>query len=145
MRRRVVVGAVVALLAVAAILAVGRWELARHADRENDGIERVYAAVGDLDGPTLAGFRFQEEFQCLIYERGGRTFALELCVDWDGRVVEAFDRRGEDVKISSLREDPDRARVHVDRRAFERLVSTMCDTCEAIFERARQPLGQARR
>ena len=145
MSRRVIVGVVVVLLAALAVVAVGRWERDRHADRENDGIERVYDAVGDLDGPTLEGFRFLEEFQCLIYGRDGRTFALELCVDWDGRVVEGIDRRGDDVKISSLREDPDRARVRVNRRAFEQVVSTMCNDCEAIFERARQPLGQARR
>jgi hypothetical protein len=143
--RRVVLGVVVVLLAALAVVAVGRWERGRHADQENDGIERVYDAVGELDGPTLEGFRFLEEFQCLIYGRDGRTFALELCVDWDGRVVEGIDRRGDDVKISSLREDPDRARVRVSRRAFEQVVSTMCNECEAIFERARQPLGQARR
>ena len=145
MSGRVAVGAAVLLLAALAIASLGRWERTRHADRENDGIERVYAAVGDLDGPTLEGFRFLEDFQCLIYGRNGRTFALELCVDWDGRVVEGIDRRGEDVQIWSLREDPERARVRVDRRAFERVVSTMCDDCEAIFERARLPLGQARR
>ncbi len=145
MRRRLAVGAVVVLVAALVAVAVGRWERTRHADRENDGIERVYAAVGELDGPTLAGFRFLEEFQCLIYRRDGRTFGLELCVDWDGRVVEGIDRRGGEVEIWSLREDPADARVRVDRRAFERVVSTMCEDCEAIFERARQPLGQARR
>jgi hypothetical protein len=143
--RRVVIAGLVVLLTALAVVALGRWERARHADRENDGIERVSAAVGQLDGPSLEGFRFLEEFQCLVYGRGGRRFALELCVDWDGRVVEGIDRRGGDVDISSLREDPDRVRVHVDRRAFERVISTMCDDCAAIFERARQPLGQARR
>lgn len=145
MSRRVAVGAAVVLLAGLAVVAVGRWERARHADRENDGLERVYAAVGVLDGPTLEGFRFLEEFQCLVYGRDGRTFALELCVDWNGRVVEGIDRRGDEVEIWSLREDPAEARVRVDRRAFERVVSTMCEACEGIFERARLPLGQARR
>jgi hypothetical protein len=142
--RRVVVVAAVAVLAALAIVAVGRWERTRHADRENEGIERVSAAVGELDGPTLEGFRFLEEFQCLIYGRDGRTFALELCVDWNGRVVEGIDRRGGSTEIWSLREDPAKARVRVDRRAFERVVSTMCEDCEGIFERARLPLGQAR-
>ena len=145
MSRRVVVTAAVVLLAALAVVAIGRWERTRHADHENDGIERVFVAVGELDGPTLEGFRFLEEFQCLIYERDGRTFALELCVDWDGRVVEGIDRRGDEVEIWSLREDPAEARVRVDRRAYERVVSIMCEDCEAIFERARLPLGQARR
>jgi hypothetical protein len=144
--RRVVVGGVVAA-AIAAVLLVGvaRWERDRHAVQENDGIERVYEAVGRLDAPTLQGFRFLDDFQCLIYRAGGRKFGLELCVDWDGRVVEAIDRRGGDVRISSLREDPSRARVRVDRRQFEQVVESMCEDCHAIFERARTPFGQARR
>ena len=145
MSRAVAVGAAVVLLVAVALVAVGRWERNRHADRENAGIDRVRAAVGELNGPTLEGFRFLGEFQCLIYGRDGRTFALELCVDWDGHVVEGIDRRGDEVEIWSLREDPDRARVRVDRREFERVLSTMCDACEAIFERSRMPLGQARR
>jgi hypothetical protein len=145
MNRRAALGGAVVLVLAVALVAVARWERTRHADRENGGIERVRDAVSTLEGPTLAGFRFQEEFQCLIYRRGGRTFALELCADWDGRIIEGIDRRGDEVEIWSLREDPERARVRVDRREFERVVSTMCDDCEAIFERARMPLGQARR
>lgn len=145
MSRRVVVAAAVVLLAAVALVAVARWERSRHADHENAGIERVRSAVGELNGRTLAGFRVLQDFQCLIYRRRGRIFGLELCVDWDGRVVEAIDRRGDEVEIWSLREDPGHARVRVDRREFERIVSTMCRKCEAIFERARTPLGQARR
>ena len=77
--------------------------------------------------------------------KAGERRAVELCVDWNGRVVEAMDRRSGDAEIWSLREDPGRASVRVDRRAFERVISTMCKDCEAIFERARAPLGQARR
>jgi hypothetical protein len=145
MNRRVVVAAAVVLLAAVALVAVARWERSRHADQENAGIQRVRSEIGELDGPTLAGFRVLQDFQCLIYRRNGRPFGLELCVDWDGRVVEAMDRRDGDAEIWSLREDPGRARVRVERRAFERVISTMCEECEAIFERARSPLGQARR
>lgn len=145
MSRRIVAVLAVVLVAALAVVAVGRAERTRHADVENDGIERVYSAVGDLEGPTLAGFRFATEFQCLIYRRESRTFALELCADWEGRVIEAIDRRGGETEIWSLREDPERARVRLDRSEFERVVSTMCDDCEAIFERSRQPLGRARR
>jgi hypothetical protein len=130
--------AAAALVLAVALVVVARWERARHADDANDGIERVYEAVGALDAPNLEGFRMLEEFQCLIYRAGGRMYGLELCVDWEGRVVEAFDRRGDSVRISSLREDPELARVRVDRRAFERVVEGMCDDCAAIFERARE-------
>lgn len=145
MSRRVVVAGAVVLLAAVALVAVARWERSRHADQENAGIQRVRSEIGELDGKTLAGFRVLRDLQCLIYRRNGRTFGLELCVDWDGRVVEAMDRRGDEAEIWSLREDPGRARVRVDRRAFERVISTMCEECEAIFVRARSTLGQARR
>ncbi len=141
MSRGIAVGFAVVLAAVV-LVAVARWERARHADHENAGIERVHAAVGELDGPTLEGFRFLGEFQCLIYGRDGRAFALELCVDWDGHVVEGIDRRGEGVEIWSLREDPERARVRVDRSRFEELIERMCADCRAIFERAREGGGQ---
>jgi hypothetical protein len=143
--RRVAGVILAAVVAAVALVGVARWERNRHADQENDGIERVYEAVGRLDAPTLQGFRFLDDFQCLIYRAGGRKFGLELCVDWDGRVVEGIDRRGGEVRISSLREDPTRARVRVDRRRFEHVVESMCEDCRAIFERARTPLGQARR
>ena len=139
-----VVGALVAAVILAlAVVGVARWEGDRHAEQENDGIERVYEAVGRLDASSLQGFRFLDDFQCLIYRAGGRKFGLELCVDWDGRVIEAIDRRGGDVHISSLREDPQRARVLVDRHRFERVIESICDDCRAIFERARMPLGRA--
>ena len=131
------------LAAALALVAVARWERDRHADEANDGIAQVYEAVGALDSEELEGFRMLERFQCLIYRAGGRTFGLELCVDWDGRVVEAFDRR-QGTRIWSLREDPDRARIRVDRARFERVIEAMCDDCGAIFQRAREPLGQAR-
>jgi hypothetical protein len=132
-----------AILLGAVLVLVARWERARHADEANDGIERVYAAVGSLDAANLEGFRMLEDFQCLIYRARGRVFGLELCVDRQGRVVEAFDRRGE-TRIWSLREDPELTRVRVDRGAFERVIEEMCDECAAIFERARLPGGQAR-
>jgi hypothetical protein len=145
-RGAVTVVLAVVLLAAVALVAVAKAERTRHADRQNDGIERVHQAVGELDGPTLAGFRFLSAFQCLIYSRGGVQFALELCVDWEGRVVEGIDRRGEDVQIWSLREDPDRARVRIARTRFERVIEQLCVECRAIFERARAGgSGQPRR
>lgn len=139
-------GLAVATLALAvALVAVARWERARHAREANDGIEHVYETVGELDAPNLEGFRMLQEFQCLIYRAGGHKYGLELCVDSEGRVIEAIDRRGDDVRIWSIREDAELARVRVDRRAFERVIVKMCDGCAEIFERARERSGQARR
>jgi hypothetical protein len=140
-----------ALLAVAGVVAlalalvpIGRWEGERHADEQNDGIDGVYRAIGELDAPALEGFRFAARFECLIYRRGARRFALELCVDSEGRAIEGIDRRSDEVRIWSLRENPDLARVRVGRDAFERVIVEMCEACEAIFDRRRAE-RQARR
>jgi hypothetical protein len=140
---RIVVAALAAaLVAGLAVVAIGRWERSRHADAQNAGIARV---VRTAQASPPAGFRFLAEFQCLIYARGDELLALEVCVDWDGRVVEAIDRRAGPT-FWSLREDPDSARVRVDRSRFEnQIVALDCDECRGIFERARLPGGQARR
>jgi hypothetical protein len=124
------------LLAVALVL-IGRWEASGHAERQNEGIASVKEAVGPLDSPSLRGFRFLARFQCVVYRRGKNEFALELCVDPRGRVVEAIDRRSGETEWWSLREDPDSANVRVDRSEVERLIVRMCPRCQDIFERAK--------
>jgi hypothetical protein len=126
---------VAATLAALMLVGIGRWERTRHADEENDGIARVRAAVGELDSNTLAGFRFLARFQCLVYSRERNEFALELCVDREGRVVEAIDRRSGETEYWSLREDIELADVRVDRGEVERLIVRMCPDCAGIFER----------
>lgn len=137
MRRRAAVAGAALVALVVALVPIGRWERGRHADEQNDGIESVARAIGELDSPTLEGFRFADGFQCLIYRRDARRFALELCVDWEGRAIEGIDRRSGDVRIWALRADPESARVRVDRAAFERVIVEMCEACEAVFERTR--------
>jgi hypothetical protein len=115
--------AALAVLAVAALLvAIGRWERSRRAGEQVDGMRTVVAAVGPLDNDTLKAFRFLSEFQCLLYERQRNPVALELCFDPDGRVVEAIDRRGDEPRIFSLRDDPTRATIRVDRGLVDRLL-----------------------
>jgi len=133
-RRRLLVGLAVALVAAAVLVGLGRLERSRHADEQNEGIARVRATVGPL-GSSLSGFRFLVRFQCLVYSRGRNTFALELCVDRSGRVVEAIDRRSGEPKHWSLREDPELAEVLVDRAEVERQIVRMCPVCRGIFER----------
>lgn len=126
MRGRRVAALALAVLAVAALLvAVGRWERQRRADEENAGMAKVLAAIGPLDSPGLSAFRVLTGFQCLLYTRNGNRVALELCADAQGRVVETFDRRGEDPRISSLRDDPSRAEHRVDRAEVDRLLLRM--------------------
>ncbi len=85
----------------------------------------VLAAVGRLDSQNLHGFRIFVNFQCLVYRRGRNAFALELCVDDAGRVVEAIDRRSGEPSIWSLRDDPTASEVLVDRREVDRLLLKM--------------------
>ena len=135
MTRRRLVFLLVATLAVLVLVGIGRWERSRHADEQNEGIARVRAEVGELDSDTLAGFRFLVRFQCLVYSEGRNEFALELCVDREGRVVEAIDRRTGETEYWSLREDMELADVRVDRGEVERLIIRMCPDCAGIFER----------
>lgn len=135
MTRRRILAFGAALGALLVLVGVGRGERSRHADRQNDGIELVRAAVGPLDSPSLKGFRFLAKFQCLVYRRGRNDFALELCIDRQGRVVEAIDRRSGNTDWWSLREDPGLATVHVERGQVERLIVKMCPDCAGIFAR----------
>jgi hypothetical protein len=115
----VVAGAIV-LLGV--LVVVGRWEGRRHADKQNAKILRIREAVGSLDRPRPTGFRILNPFTCLTYRHGSNKYALELCVDGAGRVVEAIDRRSGTPRIASLRDDPGAATVRVDRAEVDRLL-----------------------
>ena len=123
-RRVAVIVGIVALVAVL-LVAVGRWERDRRAEEELRGMERMLVAIGPLDNPTLASFRFQTEFQCLGYRRAKNPVALEACFDADGRVVEAFDRRQGEAEIWSLREDPTSSTLRRDRAEVDRLLLRM--------------------
>jgi hypothetical protein len=105
-----------------ALVLVGRWERDHRADEQNAGMQRVLDAVGPLDDPSLKAFRFLRSFQCLLYERNGFELALELCVDEQGRLVEAIDRRAGEPEISSLRDDPGRATIRRARAVVDRLL-----------------------
>lgn len=122
--RHVALAASVAAV-LAALVAVGHWERERRGDRESAGMRSVLEAVGPLDSPNLRGFRIFANFQCLVYERGRNDFALELCVDDRGDVVEAIDRRDGTAEVWSVRDDPSRSEVAVDRGEVNRLLRRM--------------------
>lgn len=116
---------VVVAVVLAAVIGFGRWERSGEIGTENRGIERVRALVGPLDQPALSGYRVQPNFDCLVYRRATNPFALELCADHTGRVVEAIDRRSTRRHIYSLRPDPGSATVRIDRRELDRLIARM--------------------
>ena len=124
-RGRVLVAAA-AVAALVALIPVGRWERTRHAERQMSGVREVWNAVGGrLDAPGLSGYRLMGTFNCVTYRRGGHDFGLELCVDPEGRVIEAIDRRGDEPEIWSIREDPTRSTLRVDPDELSRLLERM--------------------
>jgi hypothetical protein len=114
---------VLTLAALAVLVVVGRSEGRRHARAENRGIAQIRALVGPLDSRSLDRYRLLPEFSCLLYGRDDNAFALELCIDGEGRVVEAIDRRNRrKPRIYSLREQPSAATLRVDRAEVDRLI-----------------------
>jgi hypothetical protein len=111
--------------ALAVLVAVGAWEREHRADQESAGMRAVLDDVGSLDSEGLRGFRIFVNFQCLVYKQGRNDFALELCIDDQGRVVEAIDRRDGTAEVWSLRDDRSRSNVVVDRAEVNRLLRRM--------------------
>lgn len=124
-RRRATLGLVVLLVVLGALVPLGRWERAHAAREENAGMRRTLALVGRVGSPSLSGFRVFPAFDCLTYRRGTNPFALELCFDHAGRLIETIDRRTPTRHISSLREDPTRATTRVDPSLVHRLLHRM--------------------
>ena len=120
--RRLAVIAAAAIAVALVLVFVGRWERSHRADVQNAGMRRVLAEIGPLDNKTLHNFRYLSGFQCLLYTRGKDPFALEVCADAKGRVIETIDRRRNPPKIWSLRDDPTRATVRIDRTEFDKLL-----------------------
>ena len=122
---RLAVAAALALIVLAALVPVGRWERRRHVDEELRGLAEIQQLVGPLAGPSLSAYRVSVGFgfDCLLYRRPGNRFALELCFDRQGRLIEAIDRRGRgDPRIASLREEPAASTIRVDRALVDRLL-----------------------
>ena len=90
-------------------------------------MQRTLDAVGPLDQSRLDQYRYLSvDFECLLYERGDDPFALEVCFDAAGRVIETIDRRtAPDPRIASLRDDPTRSSLRVDRGEVNRLLRSM--------------------
>lgn len=114
-----------AVVVAVALVVVGRWEGRSEAKREMNGFRIVQRLIGPLDSSSLSGFRVFPAFDCLTYRRGTNVLALELCVDGQGRVVEAIDRRTFDRRIWSLRFDPTASTVTVSRPEVDRLLRKM--------------------
>jgi hypothetical protein len=119
--------ATAALVAALALVLIGRWEGKRHAREELAGLRTVLAAIGPLDQESLDAYRrgVGPGLDCLLYKRDANPYALEICVDGEGRVVEGYDRRGGSPKIWSIREDPSASTIRVDRARVTALIDRL--------------------
>lgn len=117
-RRRLAFALAGAVVVLTLLGGLGRWERARWIDEENAKI----AAVVDLIGPsyltrTLTDFYDEREWrrlQCLRYWYGNDPYALQLCFDYRGRLVEAHDERTGEVRIADLGVEPNASRFRID-------------------------------
>jgi hypothetical protein len=123
--RRWVALTVLALAVLAVLVPIGRYEARRHAHSEMKGLRHVQALVGSLDSSRLDAYRVMGTFNCLLYRRGSDPFALELCFDLQGRLIEGIDRRSGSPRIWSLREDPKASTIRVDPNEVARLLRRM--------------------
>lgn len=123
MRSRWLAAAAAAVLVVAgAAVAVGRWEASRALEREVARIDAAYALVGrKVDAPSLSGYRYGT-LTCLFYDVDGIAYAVTLCFDGAGRLVESTDRRGPTPLYASIVRSPQAAPVTVDERRLDQLL-----------------------
>lgn len=114
------------VVVIAAILVVvGRHERSNWVRAQLQGMNRVQRLVGPLGGPSLSGFRVLPQFDCLVYRRGPNPFALELCVDGAGRLIQAIDRTGSVRRYYDLQAEPSAATIRVNRTTVDRLLQRM--------------------
>ncbi len=100
---------------VVAAIPLGRWERAGAIRAQQQKIERIARLAPHGIGPRgLGAFRLSTTFDCLLYRVGPNAYAVELCFDGNGRLIEAIDRRNEaSLRIGSLRYDPAAAPIVV--------------------------------
>jgi hypothetical protein len=122
MRRRSGVVAAVVLVVAVVLAVVGRHERASERNWNLDGIAAVRYLVGaNLNHPL--SYRVPAGLYCLIYGTPGRPFALELCVDGSGRILEAVDRRGSVPRFYSVTAEPAVANQRLPLSTVNRLLA----------------------
>ncbi len=124
MKRRVILAIAAVVLAAVAIV-YGRAEGAGAVKTEQRALLAARAAVGDrLMHPDEAIYDPGGALECLTYPVNGNLFALELCFDAQGRLVEAVDRRSVE-RISSFRWGPQHAPFRISPQALDRAANSV--------------------
>jgi hypothetical protein len=122
MTRRVVGIGLGVVVALALLVAVGRWEEHHAARTELAGMRNVLAAIGgDIDSPRLSGYRYGPP-DCLAYHDRTMLLALQLCFDSEGRLVQSVDRRPEQPRYSSLEYQSSLSTIRFPRKRIDRLL-----------------------
>lgn len=103
-----------AAVALVAVIVVGRVESAWATRGQNRGFARLLAVAGAHWSTTASAYRLTPAFDCLLYRAGLDPYAVELCFDASGHIVEAIDRRGSSPKFWTLRFEPGASTVAVD-------------------------------
>jgi len=123
--KRAVIAVGTVFVAVGAVVAVGRWEESRALEREVARLDAAYALVDRrIDAPSLSGYR-QGGLTCLFYDAAEIPYAVTLCFDGAGRLVESTDRRGPTPLYASIVLSPEAASVTVDRDRLDALLRRM--------------------
>ncbi len=114
MKRLLATGLVVLAVAIA-LVTIGRLETSSASRAQVNGMREVAALVGPHWETTAAAYRLTPAFDCLLYRVGSDLYALELCFDSKGRVVEAIDRRKRtSPRFWTLRYDPGESTLRFD-------------------------------
>lgn len=150
-RTALVVAAALVLLAVLA--AAGRAERAHWIDTQRAGMNDVVRTIGgrylvwsvsdvwdNVERPGIS---------CLRYAYGGDPYAMQICFDPHGRVVEVYDERSGKVEIYDLHEEPSESGLRIDPKWLKQIrryvVSTQTEIRRAQEREAlRQALRKAR-
>jgi hypothetical protein len=110
-RRAALVLAVVAV-AVLALAVLGRHERAAANSQEERGIRATAALAAGL---KPSAYRLTTFADCLLYPQQRDPYALELCFDRHGRLIETIDRRTRRrTRIASVRYHPSLSPVRRD-------------------------------
>ena len=108
--RRLLVVTLAAAVALAALAAVGRAERARWIDEEREGITAVVEGIGGRFISRTISDTFDDYWRpgvsCVRYAEGADPYAMQLCFDPRGRLIEAYDERSGGVVIYDLHVEP---------------------------------------
>ena len=107
--RRVATRIAVGVALLALLAGIGRWERARWLDSQRAGIASVLRTIdGRFLHSSLSDLYDDREgrVSCLRYAAGNDPYAMQVCFDPRGRLVETYDERSGRVVISDLHVEP---------------------------------------